>query len=74
MAEAKDKEMAASICGNIFGKSIVGKDGIFPHEFVRNILESYSNEKLRSSFLMGKYNSQGVRTIGDPASGLGHHA
>lgn len=65
MAEAKDKEIAASICGNIFGKSIVGKDGIFPHEFVRNILESYSNEKLRSSFLMGKYNSQGVRTIGD---------
>ena len=65
MEEAKDKEIAASICGNIFGKSIVGEDGIFPHEFVRKVLESYSNEKLRNSFLIGKYNSRGVRTVGD---------
>ena len=44
---------------------MIGADGFYPHEFVRNILETQNNETLNRNFLVAKYNSRGVRTLED---------
>ena len=53
------------ILGCILGRGIVGSDGIFPHEFIRNILDEYDDDEINSSFMIGKSNSLGVRSVGD---------
>lgn len=63
--EVADKDLASSICGQILGKSILGSDKIFPHEFVRAMIETHSNDKMLSGFFIGKINSIGVRTVTD---------
>ena len=50
---------------SIFGKSIAGQDGIFPHEFVRSVLEIYSNELLTADVAIEKMNSFGARWVQD---------
>lgn len=64
---ATDKDYAYGIVGQILGRSIIGKDKIFPHEFARKIIEKYANEKLNRDFLIGKLNNDGahMRLVGD---------
>ena len=47
------------------GKSGSGKDGIFPHEFVRIALEKYSDDDLTGSVAFGWLNSRGARFVQD---------
>ena len=54
-----------SVLGSIFGRSIVGIDGIFPHEFVRAALEKYSNNELTRDVAVGWLNSRGAHFVTD---------
>ena len=53
------------ILGYIMGKSCNGKDGAFPHEFIREFLEKQQNEKLTKVVVYGKFNSRGARIVQD---------
>lgn len=53
------------ILGYIMGKSCNGKDGAFPHEFIREFLEKQQNEKLTKAVFYGKFNSRGARIVQD---------
>ncbi len=54
-----------SIVGAILGReSKRGNDNIYPHEFVRAILEK-NNERINNNFLISRFNAQGMRSIGD---------
>ncbi len=57
-----------SVLGTILGKSSSGKDGIFPHEFVRLALEKYSDEVLTRNVAIGWLNSRGWRSVTDGLS------
>ena len=54
-----------SSLGTILGRAMKGKDGIFPHEFVRMALEKYSNDVLTHDVAVGWLNSRGFRTVTD---------
>lgn len=54
-----------SALGSILGRSIPGADGIFPHEFVREALEKYSNIELTRDVAIGWFNSRGARFVTD---------
>ena len=47
------------------GRSIPGKDGIFPHEFVREILEKYSNDQLTRDVAGGWQIHRGAHVVQD---------
>ena len=51
--------------GGILARSVDGADGIFPHEFVRDILEEYHDDNLIEEIVCGKINTSGVRTVMD---------
>ena len=54
-----------STLGSILGKSGLGKDGIFPHDYVRIALEKYSNDDLTRNVAFGWLNSRGARFVQD---------
>ena len=62
ITENKDELLA--IVGCILGKSIIGKDGIFPHENTRTILEKNINV-INQHFIIGYTNSIGFRYVSD---------
>ncbi len=64
----KEEPCAVSVLGAILGKSPSGKDGIFPHEFVRLALEQYSDEVLTSRVAISWLNSRGCRFVTDGLS------
>lgn len=61
----KEDSFLISTLGAILGRSISGKDGIFPHEFVRIALEKYSNDELTQNVAIGWMNARGARIVGD---------
>ena len=65
MNKQKEYNYLVAVLGSVLGKSKVGTDGIFPHEYVRMALERYVDEKLTLETLIGKENTDGVRTIED---------
>lgn len=57
--------MLLPMLGSILGKAPNGSDGIFPHEVVRVVLESYREYRLNHHVMIGKLNSRGARYIED---------
>jgi hypothetical protein len=55
------------LVGKALASSPLGRDGIWPHESVREVLERYSSEALANGFVIGKQNLRGVtsRSLGD---------
>lgn len=51
--------------GNIFGRCSKGGDDVFPHEYIRNALEKYSDAELTKAVAFGWLNAHGVRTVTD---------
>ena len=49
--------------GRILSFAPVGKDGIWPHECVRQIFEQSSSETLESHFILGRINQRGIYTV-----------
>ena len=62
---AKEEPFLISTLGSIMGKSVLGKDGVFPHEHVRIALERYSNDDLTRNVAFGWLNSRGARFVQD---------
>ena len=62
---AKEAPLLISRLGAIMSKSGVGKDGIFPHEYVRTALERYSNDDLTRSIAFEWLYSRGARFVQD---------
>ncbi|MBQ6480370.1 MAG: hypothetical protein IJI45_04550 [Anaerolineaceae bacterium] len=62
---AKEEPFLISTLGSIMGKSGFGKDGVFPHEYVRIALERYSNNDLTREVAFGWLNSRGARIVQD---------
>ena len=62
---AKEEPYFISTLGSIMGKSGLGTDGVFPHEFVRIALEKYSSEDLTRKVAVGWFNSRGARIVQD---------
>lgn len=54
-----------AIIGAILGRTQAGADGIFPHVFIREALEKYSDKKLTTEVAIGKMNTQGFRSVQD---------
>lgn len=52
--------VGAQYIGEALSASIVGEDGAWPHEAVRDAIEQFSNIDLENGFNMGVYNSRGV--------------
>lgn len=49
-----------SILGQLFAKSEIGEDGIWPGEIERNVLENVITRRMEDGILMGLYNQRGV--------------
>lgn len=54
--------------GTYLSNSPVGEDGVWPHEAVRNVIESIQSENFDNNFLIGRLNSRGV-TVRHPYAG-----
>lgn len=65
---ARENSFLLSTLGSIMSKSGLGKDGVFPHEYVRIVLEKYSNDDLTSNVAFGWLNSRGARFVQDGLS------
>ncbi|WCN36480.1 hypothetical protein [Aneurinibacillus uraniidurans] len=52
--------VGAQHIGEVLSASIVGEDGAWPHEAVRDVIEQFSNTNLERGFNLGVYNSRGV--------------
>ena len=59
------KESLLYVLGGILAKVPVGSDGIFPHEYVREVLERNKEYGLSNEILRGMINSQGFRMVED---------
>ena len=53
------------LLGGIYGRAIAGKDGIFPHESIRELLEQFDNDELDLQVCVAYINNQGARLITD---------
>ena len=62
---AKEEPDLISLLGSTLSKSGLGKDGVFPHEFVRTVLEKYSNDDLTRSVAIEWLRSRGARFVQD---------
>lgn len=62
---AKTDHGLISTLGAIMGKSGLGQDGVFPHEYVRIALEKYSNDGLTRDVAVGWFNSRSARFVQD---------
>ena len=65
---AREDSIMISTLGAIMGKSGLGKDGVFPHEYVRIAMEKYSNDDLTRNVAFGWLNSRGARFVQDGLS------
>lgn len=48
--------------GRLFAYSPVGKDGYYPHESVREIIEEFKDESLKNSYVVAESNKRGVHS------------
>ena len=60
-----DNHVFIDILCYTFAKSPKGQDGIFPHEFVRMLLEYYSDSVLSKEVAISYLNSRGARVVTD---------
>lgn len=60
LKEQKQSKLLGSVLGKLFAYSPVGKDGYYPHESIREIIEELSDESLRNSYEIEEHNKRGV--------------
>jgi hypothetical protein len=62
-AECKQKnrgKIGDECIGKLLSRSPTGKDGVWPHEAVRDIIEQCESTNLENGIEMGRYNNRGV--------------
>jgi len=60
LEEQKQLSLLGSSLGRLFAYSPVGKDGYYPHEAIRLIIEENSDEHLRNSYVVETCNRRGI--------------
>jgi hypothetical protein len=60
LADARRPTVGDSRIGNVLGASPIGEDGLWPHEAVRDILESEESPEIERGISISVYNSRGV--------------
>lgn len=61
-----DRADIADVClGKLFSHASVGKDGVWPNEVVRDVMEDLQSEEISSGAHTGLYNSRGVHWRGE---------
>ena len=55
----------ASLLGIILGLSILGTDGFFPHDTIRDLLEEIDNEKVDTHIIVTYHNKQNAHFVTD---------
>ena len=48
MNEHNEDDLLLTVFGSILGRSQIGDDGIFPHEFVRSYIEQSNNKNSKT--------------------------
>ena len=61
-AQKNRKEIGDEIIGQILSHSPIGKDTIWPHEAVRDVIERFCSHDIESGLEVGKFNQRGVIT------------
>jgi hypothetical protein len=66
-AEQGRPTIGAQQVGQVLSHGPHGTDGAWPHETVRNLIESLENPEIEAGFRAGRYNSRGVvtRSLGE---------
>ena len=59
------KSLFSYYIGKMLSYSPAGKDGYYPCEAVRNVLEDYADDALISGYVTEKYNSRGIYSPSD---------
>ncbi|MBR4636780.1 MAG: hypothetical protein IKO51_10550 [Clostridia bacterium] len=60
-----ESKIMLTILGGILGRSIVGSDGFFPHEYVRIAMEKYRHMDLSRHVFLGELNARESIFVGD---------
>lgn len=60
LEEQKQAKLLGSLLGRLFAYSPIGKDGYYPHESIREIIEELADESLRNSYEIAEHNKRGV--------------
>lgn len=60
LEEQKQLSLLGGALGRLFAYSPVGKDGYYPHESVREIIENLENESLGREYEVAEHNKRGV--------------
>jgi hypothetical protein len=60
LVESKRTEIGDLRIGNILGTSPLGEDGLWPHEAVREIIETVESPEIERGIALQVYNSRGV--------------
>lgn len=60
LEEQKQSKLLGSVLGRLFAYSPAGKDGHYPHESIREIIEELADESLRNSYEIAEHNKRGV--------------
>lgn len=60
LGEQKQSKLLGSVLGRLFAYSPAGRDGYYPHESIREIIEELQDEELRNSYEIAEHNKRGV--------------
>lgn len=60
LEEQKQSKRLGAELGRLFAYSPIGKDGYYPHESIREIIEELADENLRNSYVIAERNKRGV--------------
>jgi len=62
LKEQKQSKLLGFVLGRLFAYSPIGKDGYYPHESIREIIEELADESLRNSYEIAEHNKRGVHS------------
>ena len=60
----------SSFLGSLFAYSPIGKDGHFPHEFIRDVIEEIGDDQLHNAYYCEVRNQRNCYVITDGSSDL----
>lgn len=63
LEKQKQSKLLGHELGRLFAQSPIGKDGYYPHESVRYIIEELADKSLRNSYVIAENNKRGVHLL-----------
>lgn len=63
LTEQKQKSLLSSLLGRLFAYSPIGRDGYYPHEYVREVIEQKIDASMSNAYRVAEFNKRGVHTV-----------